>query len=190
MAGGAHRIDHVIVSEAALASSDPFSLTYAVLRFVDSAERAGYRDDELPEEAVLAARVETYVGEVLNGGHGQWVSNTDGEKPLREAVRRGLAIIGCDAALAIFDDLDRFAERHPQRYQASFGSADDIDPYYFELDTRFFELPEHAVRTELAAWLRTREWLVAIPDADHAALRGDYVPQHPRCPHGLGHRLQ
>ena len=63
---------------------------------------AMYRREELPREALIAATLGDYLGEVDNGGHAQFVGNICWCAEHRADIREGLAILGLDAAARVF----------------------------------------------------------------------------------------
>jgi len=124
------RIDEVVVPEEALSEERNVELPMYVSMFVRHAlERAMYLREELPREAVIAATLERYQGEVNNGGHAQFVANVGWYAEYRADIREGLAILGLNDAARIFADLEIFAELEPKRLATAGEAADKIDPY-------------------------------------------------------------
>ena len=190
-----HRIDAVVVPERVLGDGDPDSLPLYVSMFVRHAlDNAMYTRDELPREALLATHVYDYVGEVNNGGHAQFVANTGWDPDMRNDIREALATLGLDVAARIFADLEAFAENEPARFRCigGMGSAalanlfrpgsepETIDPYFHELDLRFYETVGDAIVVADSAWLKTRPWLRTIPDEEYHRIHGWKMPDHPQ----------
>lgn len=171
----------VAVADTAFASEQLWPLPGAVFQFVDAALGAEYRSDELPEEAVRSYWLSRYLGEVDNGGHASVVTNTELPPEMRHHVRAALAALGSPEAQAIFADLLAFVDEQPARAQRCHGEYDDIDPYYFGLDDRFFALPPGRLAIAHRGWLRTRDWIEVIPERAIMALRGKHVPPHPQA---------
>jgi hypothetical protein len=190
-----YRVEEVPVPAHAVADgATPYDLPMYVSMFVSHALRSAmYRHDELPREALLASHVFDYMGEVNNGGHAQFVGNTGWDPDFRADVREGLAVLGLDEAARIFADLEAFAKAEPQRFRhiGGMGSAalanlfrpgsepETIDPYFHELDDRFYKGVGESIPAVVSAWLRTRPWLRVLPDAEYTRIRGWKIPDHP-----------
>ena len=176
-----YKIDAVIVPASAVdEDADDSDLPMYVASFVSNAlGSARYIREELPREALIAAHLNKYVGEVNNGGHSQFVGNTGWDEDIRADVREGLATLGLDEAAGIFADLEAFAEVEPERFAHHDGEAHEQDPFFNELDDRFYRPRlNDAIQEASAAWIRTWPWLRAIPDEEYR--RGTWkTPDHP-----------
>ena len=174
------RIDEVIVPESAMSEEDhPRHLPTYIAYCVNHAIVSGmYRRDELPREALIASTLGEYLGEVDNGGHAQFVGNICWCAEHRSDVREGLAILGLPEAARIFADLEQFADRHPRRFARNHGTADEQDPYFDELDRRFYGPVEESIDAVLSPWIRTRTWLRTMPDAEYFRTRAWETPNH------------
>jgi hypothetical protein len=153
-----------------------------------------YTRDELPREALLATHVYGYMGEVNNGGHAQFVANTGWDPDMRGDIREALATLGLGEAARIFADLEAFAKNEPARFRCigSMGSAalanlfrpgsepETIDPYFHDLDNRFYRTVGDSIVVANSAWLETRPWLRTIPDEEYARIHGWKMPDHPQ----------
>ena len=170
------RLEEVVVPEEALSEErDPGELPMYVSMFVRHAlDTAMYLRDELPREALIAATLADYLAA---GGHGQFVSSTCWCAEHRSDIREGLAILGRPEAARVFADFEVFAELEPERFARSSGTADQIDPYFFELDRRFGRWAG-AIEIALAAWIGTRPWLRTMPEAEYTRIRGWETPNH------------
>lgn len=179
-----HRIDHVVVPESAIAEGhyrlDP---TIHVQMFVKHAlTSAMYARDELPHEALLGAHVGDYFGEVNNGGHAQFVGNTGWDEDVRADVREGLAVLGQHEAARIFADLEAFAIAEPKRFARHGGvycPTPDIDPYFNELDDRYYGPIAEALEAANDAWIKTWPFLRTITEAEYRQNPSWKVPDHP-----------
>lgn len=190
------RIDAVVVPALAVADGgSPHELPGYVAMFVRHAlDDAMYTRDELPREALLATHVYGYMGEVNNGGHAQFVGNTGWDPDMRDDIREALATLGLDEAARIFADLEAFATNEPARFRCigGMGSAalanlfrpgsepETIDPYFHDLDDRFYQTVGDSIVLATSAWLRTRPWLHTIADEEYARIHGWKMPDHPQ----------
>jgi hypothetical protein len=175
-------IDEVVVPASTVyPESDPHNLPLHVSMFVNHALSfsAEYVCDELPREALLAAHVALYVGEVNNGGHAQFVGNIDWDAEIRAHIREGLATLGLDEAGRIFADLEAFAVAEPRGFERISGGAYEIETFFFALDDRFNGPVADSIVAANTAWIKTRSWLRTIPDADYYRIRGWETPPHP-----------
>ena len=171
------RVEEVVVPEEALSEErDPRELPMYVSMFVRHAlQTAMYLREELPREAVIAATLGKYLAEVDDGGHAQFVANVGWYAEYRADIREGLAILGLNDAARIFADLEIFAELEPERFATNGEAAHEIDPYFHELDRRFYGPVRDAIDAALPAWIRTRPWLRTMPEAEYVRRQ---LPNH------------
>jgi hypothetical protein len=176
----AARLDAVIVPAGAIDGTEP-DLPMYVGMFVSNALSwsALYERDELPFEALLVAHLEYYRAEVNNGGHAQFVGNSDWDPDIRADIALGLSTLGLDEAARIFADLEAFDAAEPARFERSHGESDEIDPFFFALDDRFNGPVEAALARANEDWARTRPWLRGMPDAEYFRTRAFVPPPHP-----------
>lgn len=172
-------IDTIIVSQSDMISASPFDLAYAVSRFVDEALSNEYLSTELPREALISHWVFAYEGKVMNGGHAQFVTNIGGVAGLFDLVTDGLTAQSLTGAASIFSDLRTFSSVHAKRFGRCYGDHNQIDPYFYELDDRFYALPEYGLTAALGVWLRSRPWISVVPDDLYLTKIGRLVPDHP-----------
>lgn len=147
--------------------------------FVRQALSGEYLPVELPYEAMVAHNVFAYTGEVENGGHAQFIGNCGHDRDMLAMVSEGLARFAPPAAFSIFTDLTRFAENAPDRLARCHGRAEDLDPFFAELNDRYFAEKFPDISGALGDWLRTRSWISVIPDNAYQAMIGRLVPIHP-----------
>jgi hypothetical protein len=74
-----------------------------VTRFAHGLWERHVRDDEMPTKVINVSRVNYLVGQVLNGGFLQFVTNSQWNKSFVDGVRSGLAGIGAIEHLAVFE---------------------------------------------------------------------------------------
>jgi Domain of unknown function (DUF4375) len=172
------RIEEIFVPESAVADEDdPRNLATHVLNCVKHAVYTGmYRRDELPRDALIVATLVEYLGMVDNGGHAQFVHSVCWCEEHSSDVREGLEMLGLDEAARIFSDLETFAKRHPRRFARNKGQAQD--PYFDELDRRFYGPIEDSIDAALPEWIKTRPWLRTMPNEEYYRIRGWETPHH------------
>lgn len=131
-----------------------------------------------PDSDVYAALY--YSGEVRNGGHQQFILNSDDRRDILEAALSGLAEIGANPQHAVLSEMKAWTAanphhvdmimRHemPSHYRTGRPTALDA------LDERFFaEQDAHSVEARTAAWIRAYPGLQVIPEAEFMALLND-----------------
>jgi len=166
------RLPHILIRDDELATEDPYDLVFAIEDFTTWALRdALFIAGEFPQEALWCVGVMTYVIEVDNGGHGQFVGNTCWSPVTIGGCERGLRAIGADDYAAIFSDLKKLIESDSDRaakIAEGYGFG-DIDSAIRDLDDRFFALDGTDRVGQLNAdWIRTLPQLRALSRSDLA----------------------
>ena len=168
------RIDEIVVPEQT--AVDPHYQrelpVYVSMCVRHALQEALYLREELPREAVIAATLADYLGEMNDGGHGWWVINTCWCAEHRSDVREGLALLGQHEAAKIFADLEAFEVLEPERFALAWR-----DPFFGELDRRFGRVGM-SVENALIAWIKTHSWLRLMPDEEFARTRAWQTPNH------------
>lgn len=140
-------VKELILPREAAENSDPYKVIDCTIQYYNYLlHTAYYRPAEVIQEPMWSYQVDYYIGQVNNGGHGQYVGNsgiTSGELgPTIEATQRGLAAMGAHDYGAIYSDLLRLLNSNQKRAAAiaegrGFG---EIDPAIEKLDQRFFAI--------------------------------------------------
>lgn len=147
------RVNEIVASDA-YERFGAVSLPGDVLGFVyELLHIAKLPKQAIPREAVLSAAVQTYIGEVENGGQSGFIGNTQWNAELRDEIRAGLELIGLDELAKIFADLEAYEKSNPERFHAS----DWTDPFLQTLDARMNPLCPGAHRVHA-------EWLLSLPN--------------------------
>ncbi len=133
----------VIMPRSAMDSDDPYARMQGVVDFVNFQVETGlYKNDELPARAMQAYHCDYYLAQVNNGGHEQFIHNSQGDA---EAVFRdvpaGLTAMGATGHATIFADmLDA----------VRVGRTEDVE----RLDDVFYTLEKHNPMIAMnAAWI-------------------------------------
>jgi hypothetical protein len=94
------------------------------------------------------------------------------ERPAAEAL-----VIGCRPC----------ARRRRRRLQGLLGGArrggsepETINPYFHDLDSRFYRTVGDSIVVATSAWLELHPWLRTIPDEEYARIHGWKMPDHPQ----------
>lgn len=117
-----------------------------------------------------------YDGQVKNGGHTQFVLNTNNSDEIYGLALLGLRHIGASAHEKILEDMIELVKSQPAEIETTLNAPDFlIPPGFHDLDDRFFEASAAASIGDLAsAWIErlpnlkivsTREYLALIDQA-------------------------
>ncbi len=171
------RVRSIVVRESAMSSGHPYDLVSDVVDFVNfCAAQAAIAPEEMPQNAMRSYYTDYYHAQVNNGGHGQFVGNSNWTESFNTYIQEGLKAFGDEKFCAIFEDLCTLMESDPERAQIimdgrGFG---DIPPEVQALDSRFFALePDENLLPAHADWLRELPELHPVGDQDYEnVLRG------------------
>lgn len=187
---------HAIVSQSAFASSDPYALISANIRFVN---QVIHKHQVVPEhmqpEALMSYYLDFYIGQVSNGGHEQFVRNmaASSKVPWRrsqrtlEPIAAALARLDVPRTAAVFkmvrDRLDKDqalligARNRGGFHDEYFGK---VDKWMTDADRQHYE----AVKTEKvleknSAFVRSWPALVVVPDEEVDAAIAKLIADDP-----------
>src|SRR5262249_1621516 len=128
------KVGELILPREAADSSDPYELIACNIDWINFLFSDGkYMPDEMIQEPIWRYQVDYYLQQVNNGGHGQYVGNSDilnENWGSVEATQLGLAAMGAEDFAAIYADLIALLGANRNRAEAiaagrGFG---DIDP--------------------------------------------------------------
>lgn len=162
----------IVVRRSVVERGDAAALVQAVVAYVNAmTEQGQYRREELAPQAMWSYHVDYYLGEVANGGHGQFVGNSRWARPVIEDVRNGLAAMAAAPYDTIFGDLCKLIEADEERAKeiARGRGFGDINPAIKSLDDRFFAAKCYETITPAnSAWLKSLPNLEIVEDARFA----------------------
>ena len=143
------------------------STVYSNVTIVNALFEEFLDEDEIAHDALTAYYVDYYCAEVNNGGHDQFLFNSQLRGTLVETVGRGLRVIGASRHADIFDRtigaIDSLPAAERDAYLQSEGDG-DVD--LGAADDEYFDLAEDEnVADLLAAWLLGRPELTLVPRA-------------------------
>lgn len=137
---------------------------------------------EFPDEAIMTREASVYVGQVMNGGHWQYLVNGCLKPQSLDRLARCLDAAGAATSLGIIHDFKALLEANPdwvdqakeERWQ------DDVPPEVEALDGRFYggEGADGIVEA-VGAWLRRTASFTAMPHAAIAGWRQRILDSHP-----------
>jgi hypothetical protein len=155
------RVAEILVRKSVIESGDWDLLAEAVLEFKnDLHEYGGYDPSELPAELNQSYWVDVYDAQVKNGGHWQFVLNSEWANPVVDDIWNGLSAIGARGYLGIFTKVRELVESGTEL------SHDGIpDARLQACDREFFAIAKVEDLRELtAAWIATLPNLRVVDD--------------------------
>ena len=109
-----------------------------------------------------------YSGEVRNGGHRQFIANSDNRTVIVQAALSGLSEVKALAHHEILSEMKDWVLKNPQSVEIVFGN--DL-PVLDRLDDRFFaEQDRQSVETRAATWIKGHPDLRVISGTEFMAL--------------------
>ena len=150
------------------AAEDSASTVYSNVTVVNALVEKFLEEDEISQDALAAYYVDYYLAEVNNGGHDQFLFNSQLPGTVVSRVGQGLRAIGAPRHAEIFDRtigvIDSLPTAEREAYlQGEGNSGIDLDG----ADDAFYELVEHENLTDLmATWLLSRPTLTLVPQAE------------------------
>jgi hypothetical protein len=163
----------ILVRQGAFSNEDDKEIVSALIdEYVNPLIKEGYYShSELPPNAMRSYHVDYYLAQVANGGHWQFMRNGNCRHHMLNNIEEGLAAIGLEPYIAVFDEFVEFLASDPQRAARAVESYPrKKDPTLEDLDKRFFALD--CYKTLMPAngrWLKSLPELKVIPDADFDA---------------------
>ena len=173
---GEPQCPHILVSESSLGpEAESYEAAMCVVDFVNEmTTNAHYRRDELPQEAFWLYHADYYVGEVLNGGHSQFIGNSQSQaggtvsalENTYENVAKGLRLVGAERYGECFEQMCRWISTNEDSAANQNGFSIRADALE-ELDTKFYEVVSDEVYyNRIRDWLSRSELVRVVPDAD------------------------
>ena len=157
-------------------------LASAVIEYVKALTLDGcYRDSELPAEAIQAVSAESYLGEVNNGGHRQFVFNSGGNYRLNCLnALSGLRSMGAQEHAALLGAMVDWVEHNFDELVSSEEQFAPPPDFIRELDTKFYELEERSPMAAMSArWIRAWRGLKVVDDSQYEAEIQRLIASHP-----------
>jgi hypothetical protein len=134
-------------------------------------------------EALMTTSVIRYLGEVLNGGHGQYFGNTQCNPWEMDACENGLVAVDASDYLSIFRRARALIDTDLDRgYRiAAGGGFGKIDAEVRGLSEELFDLDEDELYERIEHWLEGRISARIMPEAEFQQAKKDFLKSHPEC---------
>lgn len=164
---------------------DSFDIVYSVAVFTNDLLYKGFfLPNELPKNVMQLYYVDYYFGQVMNGGHSQFIENTiedDFEAVIAFALQ-GFAAMGADTLARPLGDMVTWLRESDflGRFTEGYGFDDDAWEYLEKLDGRLGEAHEEMPIEDLqATWLLSWENLRIVEDTELARIRSELLKSNP-----------
>lgn len=165
-------IETLILSKSAVEQDDTKWFT-GVSDFAGSIQirdRKAAKETDVAEYLISLHMVGHYIGEVLNGGHGQYVENSKLHGRTAEWCRDGLVMINAVDYLALYDKLLELTKSPDQQRNFSEGAFGPT-PEMEALDKVFY--PLHFKTEPLSGFIKryvlSQPWCLIVEDAEYEA---------------------
>jgi len=138
---------YIPVSQAALASvGEPHKLYHEIKNFYDFLVRYEFEQERFPTSFIAAAQFLTYVGEVQNGGHSQFVGNLFPNSGLfLQCISKFCGRNGLREIADITTKAGEWVINYPAAAAKQTGFEGGLNDFLSELDSRFFGLDLAAI---------------------------------------------
>lgn len=162
-------LDLIVVPQSAIDAlpEDPNPLVYSVVNYVNFLfQQAQFNRFEIPTEAIEIYHVDYYLAQVKNGGHAQFVGNSQSVLSYTTAdVLSGLMAMNAPDHFAIADAMAKWVSKNPDEAENQTGFEGGIAAELAALDDPFYKLDAQTpLRAKMADWIAGLEILQVIDD--------------------------
>lgn len=174
----------IIVPQSAYDSEKDYSLPGAVVDFVNHAiGHAQFRREEIPLPAMQAFHVDYYIAQVNNGGHSQYVGNSGWHQYQIDDIRAGLAAIGIEDGIELYEDLCAFADSHPQEFRAGMDARGfgEFPEFFDKADKLFYAGLNDRLMKGNSDWIRSFDCLLLLEDGQYRKVMTELPGRNPHA---------
>lgn len=139
----------IIISENAVNSENPQDVVNSNISVINLMREEGIDDDAIHEDALMSYYLDYYASKYIQGNFAQFVYDSKWNKELNELLEEGLALIGAEKHLELFQEnakkirlmsnvkLDKFLK----------GKLEGVNPTRdLLINDTFFELEENLIQ--------------------------------------------
>ena len=140
----------IIISETAAKSENPQDVVNSNISVINLMREEKIDDDLIHEDALMSYYLDFYTSKYTEGNFSKFVYDSGWNKELNELIEEGLALIGAEKHLALFQEQSRKLRLQSNIKLGKFlqGKFDVPSPFrdllnnndYFELDENLVEL--------------------------------------------------
>ncbi len=154
--------------EGARAGTDTESLAFDVFDFVHAMIWDGYYEtNQINPKAIDLYHVEKYYGEIMNGGHSQFIHNTAAAEHSWNDALEALQAMGASKHEHILRRMMSWVEENPEEAAKQTGFTGGIAPYLDQLDEEFYEVNRESPLTDMTSrWALGWDELRAVDDEE------------------------
>lgn len=163
----ARPIQIVVVKSSMMTDKNTAYASYAVANYLRNLLSYGFTLDDIADHTKAIYQIDLYVGEVGNGGHGQYVENTQLPEPTIRYCRQGLDMVGAKPYLDIFDKMISIMHAPDQAknlVDGAFGSSPEIKV----LNKEYFRLhAQKPIGAYVKEFLAKSSWFHTISETEY-----------------------
>lgn len=138
----------IIVSETAFNSENPQDVIHSNISIINLMREEGVDDDLIHEDALTSYYLDYYWTQLSEGNFAQFVHKSGWDKELNELIEEGLALIGAEKHLELFQQQSKKVKLMSSVKLNKFlnGKLEGVNPVRDSLNTdAFFELEENLI---------------------------------------------
>ncbi|MFY0482298.1 DMP19 family protein [Flavobacterium sp. PLA-1-15] len=138
----------IVVSENAMNSENPHEVILSNISIVNLMREEKVDDDLIHEDALMSYYLDYYWTQLSEGNFAQFVHKSGWDKELNELIEEGLALIGAEKHLELFQQQSKKVKLMSSVKLSKFlkGKLDGVNPVRDSLNTdAFFELDENLI---------------------------------------------
>ncbi|MGL3820890.1 DMP19 family protein [Sphingopyxis sp. R3-92] len=182
-------VPEILVTRVEFGARDPDTLPDAVVRFCNwCLEEARLVRENVQPDAWLIYHSSFYIGQVKNGGHGQFASNSEMEPGVLNDIEAGLDRLELKNLLAIFQRFRNRLGSDPDLARVVIDGAGfgDIPDAISELDDAFHDSSDlDCFSRQATNWLRQASTVIALTprelrERQKAIMAGNALPDRQR----------
>ena len=155
----------IIVSDTAMNSENPHDVIHSNISIINLMREEGVDDDLIHEDALMSYYLDYYWSQNSEGNFAQFVHQSGWDKELNELIEEGLALIGAEKHLELFQQQAKKVKLMSSVKLNKFlkGKLEGVNPVRDSLNTdAFFELEENLLELN-AAFLKAHPDFEALP---------------------------
>ena len=138
----------IIISETAANSENPQDIINSNISVINLMREEKIDDDLIHEDALMSYYLDYYASKYIQGNFAQFVHDSKWNKELNELIEEGLALIGAEKHLALFQENDKKIRLMSNIKLDKFlkGKFEGVNPVRDMLiNDTFFELDENLI---------------------------------------------
>ncbi|TDE06011.1 DMP19 family protein [Flavobacterium sandaracinum] len=167
----------IIISETAANSENPQDVINSNISVINLMREEKIDDDLIHEDALMSYYLDYYTSQCTEGNFAQFVYNSGWNTELNELIEEGLALIGAEKHLELFQQQSKKVKLMSSVKREKFfkGKLEGVNPIRDLLNTdTFFELEENLVNLN-ANFLKTHPDLEVLSVDDMFAVLEEFV---------------